>query len=46
MNADAELDALIGPYDMYPDAPDFISQCRNLMLAFVHQTGAEPGSTF
>jgi hypothetical protein len=45
-DADPELDALIGSYDNQPGAADFISQYRNLMHAFVHQTGAEQASTF
>jgi GT2 family glycosyltransferase len=45
-DADPELDALIGSYDNQPGATDFISQYRNLMHAFVHQTGAEQASTF
>jgi glycosyltransferase involved in cell wall biosynthesis len=43
---DAELDALIGSYDSNPSEPDFISQYRNLMHSFVHQTSAEQASTF
>ena len=43
---DPELDALIGSYDSTPASPDFISQYRNLMHAYVHQTGAEQASTF
>jgi GT2 family glycosyltransferase len=46
LEADPELDALIGSYDNQPGAPGFISQYRNLMHAFVHQTGAERASTF
>ena len=46
LDADPELDALIGSYDNQPGAPDFISQYRNLMHAFVHQTGAKRASTF
>ena len=45
-NADPALDALIGSYDTHPSEPDFISQYRNLMHCFVHQTGAENASTF
>jgi cellulose synthase/poly-beta-1,6-N-acetylglucosamine synthase-like glycosyltransferase len=44
--ADSALDALIGSYDSSPGSPDFISQYRNLMHAYVHQTGAEQASTF
>ena len=45
-DADAGLDAVIGSYDTQPGSPDFISQYRNLMHAFVHQTGSERASTF
>ena len=43
---DLELDAVIGSYDNQPVMADFLSQYRNLMHAFVHQTGAEQASTF
>jgi glycosyltransferase involved in cell wall biosynthesis len=43
---DPRLDAVIGSYDAEPRSPDFISQYRNLMHSFVHQTGAEQASTF
>jgi len=43
---DPELDALIGSYDTEPSSPDFVSQYRNLMHCFVHQTGSEQASTF
>jgi GT2 family glycosyltransferase len=45
-NSDPALDALIGSYDNDPHAPDFLSQYRNLMHAFVHQQGDESASTF
>ena len=45
-HADPELDALIGSYDDEPHSPDFISQYRNLMHAYVHQNGARRASTF
>jgi glycosyltransferase involved in cell wall biosynthesis len=45
-HADPELDALIGSYDADPYSPDFISQYRNLMHCYVHQTGSERASTF
>jgi GT2 family glycosyltransferase len=44
--ADPSLDAIMGSYDNTPGAQDFISQYRNLMHAYVHQTGAELASTF
>jgi len=44
--ADPELDAIMGSYDSTPACQDFISQYRNLMHAYVHQTGAELASTF
>ncbi len=43
---DPSLAALIGSYDDDPAAPDFLSQYRNLMHAYVHQSGAENASTF
>ena len=44
--SDAKLDALMGSYDDAPACQDFISKYRNLMHAYVHQTGAELASTF
>jgi glycosyltransferase involved in cell wall biosynthesis len=44
--ADPQLDALMGSYDNEPGSPDFLSQYRNLMHAYVHQTGAQRASTF
>ena len=43
---DASLDAVIGSYDDNPDSPDFLSQYRNLMHCFVHQSGNEAAATF
>ena len=43
---DASLDALIGCYDRHPASPDFLSQYRNLMHAYVHERGATEASTF
>ncbi len=40
---DPELDALIGSYDSMPQSQDFLSQYRNLMHCYVHQTGARAG---
>jgi GT2 family glycosyltransferase len=45
-DGDAELDGLIGSYDDEPHCPDFLSQYRNLMHAYVHQNGAVRASTF
>lgn len=44
--ADPTLDALIGSYDDCPASPDFVSQYKNLMHHFVHQTGRAQASTF
>ncbi len=44
--SDPALDALMGAYDNDPACKDFLSQYRNLMHAYVHQTGAEQASTF
>jgi glycosyltransferase involved in cell wall biosynthesis len=43
---DASLDALIGSYDDEPESGDFLSQYRNLMHCFVHQTSRSEASTF
>ena len=43
---DVTLDALIGSYDDDPAERDFLSQYKNLMHCFVHQTGNEQASTF
>jgi glycosyltransferase involved in cell wall biosynthesis len=45
-SSDFRIDALIGCYDSEPSSPDFLSQYRNLMHAYVHHTGAEEASTF
>ena len=42
---DPALDALIGSYDDAPSSPDFISQYKNLMHCFVHQSGRRSAST-
>ncbi|HEY8515296.1 MAG TPA: glycosyltransferase family 2 protein [Candidatus Binatia bacterium] len=44
--ADPTLDALIGSYDDDPHSPDFLSQYKNLMHAFVHHRGRRRASTF
>jgi glycosyltransferase involved in cell wall biosynthesis len=43
---DPELDAVIGSYDRSPSAPNFMSQYRNLMHAFVHQHSNREATTF
>ncbi len=43
---DPTLDALIGAYDAEPEAPDFLSQYRNLMHCFVHHHARHEASTF
>jgi len=43
---DLGLSALIGSYDDDPHRQDFISQYRNLMHHYVHQSGQEAASTF
>lgn len=40
------LDAVIGSYDDAPGSPDFCSQYRNLLHAFVHQSSREDTATF
>jgi glycosyltransferase involved in cell wall biosynthesis len=44
--ADASVSATFGSYDAHPRAPGFVSQYRNLLHHFVHQTGNPEASTF
>jgi len=44
--ADPSLDALIGSYDDEPGHRDFLSQYRNLLHHYVHQTSHREASTF
>jgi GT2 family glycosyltransferase len=41
-----DLAAIFGSYDDEPDAPNFLSQYKNLLHHYVHQTGREDASTF
>ncbi|MBI5397565.1 MAG: glycosyltransferase family 2 protein [Verrucomicrobia bacterium] len=41
-----ELAAVIGSYDDAPGAPNFLSQYKNLLHHYVHQTSHEEASTF
>jgi len=43
---DSELDAVIGSYDDSPGCQDFLSQYKNLMHSFVHQTAKHEAGTF
>ena len=43
---DAELAAVFGSYDEAPAWPTFISQYKNLMHRYVHQTSSESAATF
>src|SRR5262249_46313270 len=43
---DPDLSALIGSYDDSPDSPDFLSQYKNLMHCYTHQTARQKASTF
>jgi GT2 family glycosyltransferase len=43
---DPTLDAVIGAYDRFPSAQDFLSQYRNLMHSFVHGSHARMVPTF
>jgi glycosyltransferase involved in cell wall biosynthesis len=43
---DAGLAALLGSYDEAPVDPGFLSQYRNLLHHYVHQTAREDASTF
>ena len=40
------LAAIFGSYDDQPGEPNFLSQYRNLLHHYVHQTGREEASTF
>ena len=44
--AHPEVAAVFGSYDAEPDAPGLVSQFRNLLHHFVHQTARETASTF
>ena len=44
--SDPALDALFGSYDDAPAAVDFLSQYKNLLHHFVHQSGREQAFTF
>jgi glycosyltransferase involved in cell wall biosynthesis len=44
--SDPAVDAVIGSYDDDPSSPDFLSQYKNLMHCFVHQTACSEASTF
>lgn len=44
--SDVDLCGLIGSYDDDPKEQDFLSQYRNLMHHYVHQSGCEAASTF
>ena len=43
---DPAIDAVIGSYDDDPGSRDFLSQYKNLMHCFVHQTASTEASTF
>ncbi len=40
------LDAVIGSYDFNPAAPNFVSQYKNLLHAWIHQNSRREASTF
>jgi GT2 family glycosyltransferase len=44
--SEPELDALFGSYDDAPEAPGIVSQFRNLLHCFVHQTSSPRAWTF
>ena len=44
--ADASLAAVFGTYDNAPACPDFISQFRNLLHSFMHQSSRPEAHTF
>jgi len=43
---DPDLSALFGSYDAEPAAANFLSQYKNLLHHYVHQTASEEASTF
>ncbi len=45
-HAQPDLAALIGSYDDTPAAPNFLSQYKNLLHHYTHQTACEKASTF
>jgi hypothetical protein len=46
LEEDPDLGAVFGSYDSEPDAPGLVSQFRNLLHCFVHQTSSRRASTF
>ncbi|HZU89693.1 MAG TPA: glycosyltransferase [Stellaceae bacterium] len=46
LSRDAEIAAMFGSYDTRPAAPGLISQYRNLLHHFMHQTGKTEAATF
>ena len=44
--AEPDLAAIIGSYDDEPEAPNFLSQYKNLLHHYVHQEGRADASTF
>lgn len=46
LSSEPDLAALIGSYDDAPSATSFLSQYRNLLHHYVHQTAREEASTF
>jgi hypothetical protein len=46
LDADASIAAVFGSYDDTPAWPDFLSQYKNLMHHYVHQTANERAATF
>jgi glycosyltransferase involved in cell wall biosynthesis len=46
LNCHGEIAAVFGSYDQRPVAPGLVSQYRNLLHHFVHQTGKAEAATF
>ncbi|MDP7348902.1 MAG: glycosyltransferase [Phycisphaeraceae bacterium] len=46
LEADPDLHAVFGCYDLSPSEPNFLSQYKNLFHHFIHQQGCEQASTF
>jgi glycosyltransferase involved in cell wall biosynthesis len=44
--SDSAIAAIVGAYDDHPEAPNFVSQYKNLAHSFVHRNSEGPISTF
>jgi GT2 family glycosyltransferase len=46
LQSEPDISAVFGSYDDQPDHPSFLSQYRNLLHHWVHQTSSEEATTF